>query len=45
MESYKQNNAMNRNSQYHKIYDVLTGVLFGTVILLGVVFLVRLLFF
>ena len=43
MEGYRQEELVKKDNRFYKLFDVLTGVVFGGLITLGIVFLIRLL--
>ena len=45
MENYPENNAIGKNQRNYVITDIVTAFVSATVLVLGMVFLVRLLFF
>jgi len=45
MENYNQQRISNDTNPVHRAYDIIMALVFGVVITLGVVFLVRLFFF
>lgn len=45
MESYKEQKIQNEINPAHRAADIITALVFGVVITLGVVFIVRLFFF
>ena len=43
MEGYREQELQKKEGRYYKLFDMLTGVVFGGLITLGIVFLIRLL--